>query len=156
MRQRLETADYYLGKLVGQIIYHLYLPTLSVNMLKSPTVIQVTEEETAEAERLNQLLNNTYYDATPKDKWGNKESTRIAHKNWIDYINELGRKYLPEKLHCRFERIDVVDMAEFKDGLREYLWNTDLSWYDVEDDFWVQTGKHSWFSEVVLTLRISN
>lgn len=156
MRQRLETADYYLGKLVGEIIYYKYLPTLSVDMLKSPKVVDVSEEETAESERLYQLLNDTYYDNTPKDKWGHRETTSIAHKNWLNYINELARKYLPQKLHCRFERIDVVNMDEFKDGLREFLWNTDLSWYDVERDFWVQTGKHSWFSEVVLTLRVNN
>jgi hypothetical protein len=155
MRKRLETTDYYLGKLVGEIIYHKYLPTLNVDMLKSPTVIGVTEEERLEVERLNQIMSDTYYHTYIDEKTA-QTSHSLAHKNWTGYINTLAVKYLPQKLHCRFERIDVVDMDEFKNGLREYLWDTDLSWYMPEDDFWVNVSKHSWFSEVVLTLKVND
>lgn len=155
MRERLETADYYLGKLVGEIIYLRYLPTLDVDMLKSPTVIEVTEEERLEVERLNQIMSGTYYH-TSKDEKTTETAHSLAHKNWSGYIDTLAVKYLPQKLHCKFERTDVVNKDEFKDGLIEYLWNTDLSWYMPEDDFWGKTTKYSWFSEVILTLRVDN
>jgi hypothetical protein len=157
MRTPTNTADYYLGKLVGQLIFYTRLPTLNVDMLKSPTIIDVSEDETREVDRLHQLLIDTSEDDTkPETKWGVKKSTETAHKNWIGEINKLAEKYLPEKLHCRFERIEINNIKEFKDGLADYLWNTDLSWYRVEDDFWLEVGKSSWFSEVILTRKIES
>ncbi len=151
------SSDYYLGTLVGQIIFYTKLPTLNVDTLKSPTVIDVSEDEKKEVDILNQLLIDTYEDDTkPETKWGVKKSTEIAHKNLIGEINKLAEKYLPQKLHCRFERIDIGNIKDFKDGLIDYLWNTDLSWYMPEDDFWVEVGTHSWFSEVILTRKIGS
>jgi hypothetical protein len=151
------SSDYYLGKLVGEIIYHTKLPTLNVDMLKSPTVIFVSEDEKKEVDRLHQLLSDAFYDDTkPETKWGVKKSYEIAHKNWISEIDKLAKKYLPEKLHCRFDRIELTNIKDFKDGLIDYLWDTDLSWYMPEDDFWVEVGKHSWFSEVILTRKIES
>jgi len=157
MRTQKNRADYYLGTLVGQIIFLRYLPTISVDSLQSPTVISVSEDEKKEVDRLHQLLGDAYYDDTkPETEWGVKKSTEIAHKNWIGEINKLAEKYLPHKLHCRFERIEISNIKDFKDGLIDYLWNTDLSWYMPEDDFWVEVGKHSWFSEVILTRKIES
>lgn len=158
MKRKTEySSDYYLGKLVGQFIFHKYLPTLSIDMLKSPTVITVSDEEKAEVDRLHQLLSDSYEDGTePPTKYGLKKTTEMAHKNWIGCINKLAEKYLPEKLHCRFEGIEVSNLKDFKDGLVDYLWNTDLSWYMPDDDFWVEVGKHSWFSEVILTRKIGS
>jgi hypothetical protein len=157
MIQRLETADYYLGKLVGEIIFLKYLPTMNVDSLKSPNVWNVSEEETKEVDRLHQLLIDSYDDDTkPETKWGVKKTTEIAHKNWLDAINKLAETYLPKKLHCRFERIEIGNIKDFKDGLIDYLWNTDLSWYMPEDDFWVTTTPHNWFSEVILTRKIGS
>ena len=159
MRKQKKTADYYLGTLVGQIIFHLYLPTMNVDSLKSPKVINVSDEEKEEADRLQTILNETYYgyDITEEiSKYGIKKATEIAHKNWINYIYKLAEKHLPEKLHCRFEKIEVENLKEFRDGLTHYLWDTDLSWYMPEDDFWVEIGNHSWFSEVILTRRIGS
>jgi hypothetical protein len=157
MRTQKNRADYYLGTLVGQIIFLRYLPTISVDSLQSPTVIDVSEDEKKEVDRLHQLLIESYEDDTkPETKWGVKKSTEIAHKNWIGVINKLAEKYLPQKLHCRFERIEISNITDFKNGLIDYLWNTDLSWYMPEDDFWVEVGKHSWFSEVILTRKIES
>lgn len=152
MKKERVGPNYYLGTLVGEIIYQKYLPTMNVDVLHSKHVVNATPEEKAEADRLHNILTDTYSDDTPSDKWGYKESSSIAHKNWIDYINSLAKIHLPEKLHCRFNRIVVTDMNEFKEGLTDYLWDTDLSWYKVKDDFWVETSKHAWFNEVVLTL----
>jgi hypothetical protein len=157
MRTPKNTADYYLGKLVGQLIFYTRLPTLNVDMLKSPTIIDVSEDEKREVDRLHQLISDTYEDDTePETKWGVKQSTEIAHKNWIGEINKLADKYLPEKLHYRFDRIEINNIKEFKDGLADYLWGTDLSWYRAEDDFWVEVGNSSWFSEVILTRKIES
>jgi hypothetical protein len=159
MRTQKNRADYYLGTLVGQIIFLRYLPTLNVDSLQSPTVIDVSEDEKKEVDRLHHSMNQTYYgyDITPEAaEFGVKKSTEIAHKNWIGEINKLAEKYLPQKLHCRFERIEISNIKDFKDGLIDYLWDTDLSWYMPEDDFWVEVGKHSWFSEVILTRKIES
>ena len=159
MKKRLETADYYLGKLVGEIIFLRYLPTLNVDSLQSLHVINVSEEEKAEADRLHIILNETYYgyDITEEiSKYVVRKPTERDNKNWRDYVHKLEEKYLPEKIHCRFERIDVVNKHEFKEGIVEYLWNTDLSCYMPEDDFWVTTTPHSWFSEVIITRKIGS
>jgi hypothetical protein len=155
MKKEKNSPDYYLGILVGEIIYQKYLPTMDVDMLHSKHVINVTPEEKAEADRLHDILNATYSDGTPRDKWGHKESTSIAHKNWINYIYKLAKIHLPETLHCRFEKIAVNDMNEFKKGLNDYLWDTDLSWYKANDNLWVDTHEISYYSEVILTLDVN-
>lgn len=152
MRKENIGPNHYLGKLVSEIIYEKYLPTTNVDTLPSKHTVNVTPDEKAEADRLHNILNATYDDGTkPSTKYGIKESTSIAHKNWINHIDSLAKIYLPKKLQCRFDKIVVTNIIEFKEGLSDYLWDTDLSWYRVEDDFWVNTTKHSWYSEVILT-----
>jgi hypothetical protein len=152
MRGRPKTTDYYLGSLIGELIYYLYLPTLSVDCLKTRNVVEVSEDERIECDRLNQILSDTYSDDTPKGPLGHRKTSEIAHANWIAYVHELGRKHLPEKLTCRFTKIEFKEIDDFFDGLEEYLWDTDLSWYmPNKDDFWVKTSEHAWFSEVILT-----
>lgn len=152
MKADIYSSDYYLGKLVGEIIYLRYLPTLNVDSLQSNNVINVSEEEKRKADYLHDILTATYSDGTkPKTKYGIKESTEVAHKKWINYVYTLGEKYLPKKLHCKFEKIKVLNIKEFKEGIEDYLWDTDLSWYIVDEDFWVDTHEHSWYSEVILT-----
>jgi hypothetical protein len=148
---RKNTPEYYMGKLVGEIIYYKYLPTLNVDSLKSKIVIRVTDEEKEKCDTLHQILNDTYSDGMVSEiKYGIKKSTEVAHTNWIDYINELSKIYLPKKLECRFEKIEISDINQFKLGITDFLWDTDLSWYLPEDDFW-KTTNDRWASEVVLT-----
>lgn len=146
----MKSESYQLGLLVGEIIYIKYLPTLEVDMLKTSNVIKITEEDLCENNRLEKILESTY-----KLNGGDGNSTE-AHKNWVEHVNMLAKKYLPEKLKCNVEQIQPSNMGEFKNGLRDYLWNTDLSWYMPNDDFFAPNHEYAWCSTITLTLKIGN
>lgn len=45
-------------------------------------------------------------------------------------------------------------MKEFKEGLYDRLWDSDLSWYFPEDDFFTPNVEYAWCSVIILTRRI--
>jgi hypothetical protein len=137
--------SYQLGELVGELIEFKYLPTLETDMIKTNNVIKVSSDELIEHHRLDGILDSTY-----SFNGGSGNSTD-AHETWLNYINTLAEKHLPNKLECRITKINPTDMVSFKEGLYNYLWNTDLSWYMPEDDFFKPNEKYAWCSTIILT-----
>jgi len=137
--------SYELGQLAGEIIELKYLPTLETDMIKTRNVVKVDDDELIENKRLYDILYNSY-----KFNVGSYDST-IAHKNWINHVYILAEKHLPEKLECKINKVNPKNMDSFKEGLNDYLWNTDLSWYMPEDDFFKPNHKLTWCSTILLT-----
>jgi len=137
--------SYYLGELAGEIIEFKYLPTLETDMIKTRNVVTVEADELIENKRLETILNNTY-----KFNGGEGDSA-VEHKAWIDHVYILAEKHLPEKLKCRITNITPSCIDSFKEGLKDYLWDTDLSWYMPGDDFWQPNSRHSWSATIILT-----
>jgi hypothetical protein len=135
--------NYQLGVLVGRIIYEKYLPTLSTDMLQSPTVIQVTDEtDLTEQSRFSNLFESTL---------GNSERFGEIHKQWMEFYKPMSKKYLPKTIECMIDKVEPTDMEEFKNGLNSYLWNTDLSHYRAVNEFFLPNDKHTWYSTIILT-----
>lgn len=148
MKKKTSALNYQLGEYVGEVIYLKYLPTLSTDLLKTPTIVQVSEEDTQKHKEVSDALNKTY-------KWnggdgdGEKEFATYKSLN-----NELARKYLPNKLHCLVPRVTPTCMESFRKGLNDYLWDTDLSHYLPDDNFYIPGSEKRWCSTIILTLMI--
>jgi hypothetical protein len=151
MRRNPDVKDlnYQLGIYVGEYITFKYLPTLSTDALKTYTEIQISEEDTERHEQVVDALNSTR-----KYNGGDGNSTE-AFEVYKALNNELARKYLSEKLECLIPKIYPTDMDTFKEGLKDQLWDTDLSHYWPEDDFYKQGHEMGWADYIVLTLKIN-
>ena len=145
----MNSESYDLGLLAGDIIISKFLPTLETDMLRTNNIIKITnEKELSECRRLEKILDNSY-----KFNGGDGNS-KEHHKNWIGYVYELAEKYLPEKLECRIPKVNPTNMEDFKEGLYWSLWDSDLSWYFPEDDFFIPNNEYAWCSVIILTRRI--
>ena len=124
------SMDYQLGYYVGEHIVNRYLPTLSTDMIQSINVIEVSEEDTIE----NNRLDREWYSTTKyQDNWcgeedGNKEKWNLYHQ----HNKMLEQKYLPKELVCHLGLLKINDEKEFKEGLRSSLWDCDMCSYNIE------------------------
>lgn len=110
----------------GLEIVDRYLPTISIDMLKSMKVIQVTIGEADEFNRLQDI----WWKSTDRNSNG-------ITKEWIemtDYRRKMEVKYLPKKLRCHIKKVTPTNMDEFMRGLIMSLWDCDLCNYHIERD----------------------
>jgi hypothetical protein len=138
--------NYQLGIYVGEHITFKYLPTLSTDMMHTNTRVQVSEEDAERHRIVDEILFKT--DPRSTDRQEKFEVYKALN-------NELAKKYLPEKLTCLVPKIYPTDMDIFKEGLYDQLWDTDLSHYFPEDDFYTVGHKEGWADHIILTLKIS-
>ena len=141
--------NYQLGMYVGEHITFKYLPTLSTDMMHTNTRVQVSEEDAERHRIVEEALNNTR-----KYNGGDGNSTE-AFEIYKALNNELAKKYLPEKLTCLIPKIYPTNIDTFKEGLSDQLWDTDLSHYFPEDDFYRVGHEEGWADHITLTLKIS-
>lgn len=140
--------NYQLGVYVGEVIELKYLLTLSTDMLKTRNVVQVSEEDTERHRIVSENLDRTCK-FNGGDGDGEEEFQIFKSLN-----NELARKYLPEKLKCMVPKVSITNMEKFHEGLKDQIWNTDLSWYWPKEDFYVKGHKLGHSDYIVLTLKI--
>ncbi len=145
----IKDLNYQLGQYVGEFITRKYLPTLSTDALKTYNEIQVNLDDSIRHRHVSEAL-----DKTRKYNGGTGDG-KIEFAAYKALNNELARKYLKEKLHCQVPKIYPTDMDTFKEGLKDQLWNTDLSHYWPEDDFYEQGHELGWADYIILTLKIS-
>jgi hypothetical protein len=127
------TLDYQLGYYVGLEIVHRFLPTLSTDMLQTRNVIEVSEEDRLENERLDvEWYETTRYGGNwnGKDENGDKEKWELYHQ----HNKMLERKYLPNPLVCHLDLLNIENESEFKNGLRVALWDCDMCSYNIEPE----------------------
>jgi hypothetical protein len=138
------TMEYQIGWYVGQLIFDKYLPCLDVDMIHTNQVIYVTPEESAEAKRLNDIwYENCNSDIKAEDDpW---MTLRAYHK-------ELENKYLPKELKCHVDPINVIDIEEFKKGLRTSLWNCDICHYNIRENSDIDVAYDEDYYFTVITL----
>jgi hypothetical protein len=142
--------NYQLGVYVGEVIEFRYLLTLSTDMLRTRNVVEVSPEDAERHRIVNEaLLKTSKYNGGSGDS--KQEFAAFKALN-----NELARKYLPEKLQCMVPHVRPTDMKQFHEGLKDQLWDTDLSHYWPEDDFY-KLGHPSGHSDyIILTLKIND
>ena len=138
--------NYQLGLYVGHYIVMKHLPTLSTDALKSNVIIDVTPEEAAEYEKLEQ-------EWVPFD--ANAKNSNYRFKLYRDYADSLAIKYLAPELKVMVPKVYPKNMETFKKGIYDSIWDCDLSHYMLEDDFFEQTMGGAWCSYINLKLSIN-
>ena len=147
--------NYYMGQLVGEIILIKYLLTLETDMIRTNKRVKITDEnDLTENLRLDKLMSDIL--ETPRSSITYMQEYGVAHTNWLAHTKMLAKKYLPEKLECRVTQIEITDIDSFKQGLDEYLWDCDVSWYVAKDDFLKSNtnengGINIWCTTIILT-----
>ena len=152
MRRNPDVKDlnYQLGMYVGEYITLKYLPTLTTDSLRTHTQISVSEEDIEKHKRVQETLSKAWF-----KRKGNKEvNTKVEFESYKNLNNELAKKYLPEKLECLIPKIYPTNIDKFKEGLMDQLWDTDLSHYWPEDDFYKHGHELGWADFIILTLKI--
>ena len=144
----IKDLNYQLGLYVGEYITRRFLPTLSTDMLKTHTIVEVSEEDAERHRIVDEALVKTY------DWSGDQGDTKEAFAIYKALNEELAKKYLSEKLDCLVPKIYPTDMDVFKEGLKDQLWDTDLSHYFPEDDFYREGHRQGWADHIILTLQI--
>jgi hypothetical protein len=115
-------------------------------MIQTNKVIKVEPEELTEAKRLNDVW---YKNINDELKGGNDP-------NWVAsraYHKELEDKYLPKVLTCYVNPINVVDMEEFKKGVRAALWDCDICHYNIYDNSDVDVAYDESYYYTIITLK---
>lgn len=149
MRHVIKDTNYYMGQLVGEIILIKYLPTLETDMIQTNKRVKVTDpDDLKENNQLDEIL------VTKMSSFEDEYSE--AHADWLAHTKMLAKKYLPEKLECRVTQIEITDVDMFKQGLDDYLWDCDVSWYVAKDDFLKSNinesgGINIWCTTIILT-----
>ena len=129
------SLEFQLGLYIGESIIDNYLPCLSIDG-GTNNPIEVSEEDTLEYEKVVDALDTT---------GAEYDNRRAESQQWKDYIafrEMLYKKYLPDYIECRVNRISCVNnMQELKRGIEVALWDSDVCSYDTDvieirsDDF---------------------
>ena len=126
------SMDWQLGHYVGEHIVNNYLPTLSTDMILSKVVIPVSEEDVLE----NIRLDTEWYETTKYQKnWdGDEDGSKEKWNEYFKHNKMLEQKYLPKVLECVIRLIRIDDINQFKEGIRESLWNCDMCSYNIDKE----------------------
>lgn len=158
-----------LGYYIGEEIVRKYLPTLSVDMLQTTTIISVTDAEKKECKRLEKAWWNkrdkvrTKLNKELKESDLNLEWWEIDHKineatkaEWDAlraYHEMLEEKYLPKTIECHFRHLNISErnMKKFKEAIGVVLWDCDCSHYSVDPkDIDVKADEDGYFTVITL------
>jgi len=144
------SLEYQLGQYVGEYIVYRTLPTLSCDDITTRNTIQVSEEETNELKRLNDIWFNKVWNfrGTEEEK---KEATKEEWNNLRTYQKMLDDKYYPPTIQSHLSPLNVKDMNEFKRGLIDCLWSSDCCSYSLkEEDILIETNDDYLFTTITL------
>lgn len=135
LRQRRLTAlkklslAFQLGVYIGEEIVRRNLPTLSVDMIQSNNVINVSPEEEEEHKRLEEeWWTKAVKSIHLVEDANGPEWTRLQEHRKV-----LEEKYLPKKVECYFDPINCEDELELKRGIVHALWHSDMSHYKCSE-----------------------
>ena len=138
------SVEYQLGQFVGEKIVRLFLPSLEIDSFETRNLIKVEPAEKAEAKRLS-------------DAWWKKHqvSKEESDAEWIalrSYHKQIEDKYLPKELICHIEPVNYTNEEEFKSGLINALWHSDISHYNCSktSDVDVKLDDDGFFTVVTL------
>lgn len=147
------TLAFQLGISIGEQIVSRYLPTLSVDDIKTRTNISVTAGEGDECRRLNDVWFNKLWAIPGDDEDAKHKATEAEWKALRDYHEMLEEKYLPKTVECSFQVLNITEehMADFKKGVSSALWDCDCSHYSTKpEDIEVKADDDGWFTTITL------
>jgi hypothetical protein len=142
-----KSVEYQLGFMIGDYIVAEYLPTIDIYCQTNHT-IYVSEEDKLEYERLNDLWYKNYNH--------NKDEAKDDWFNLRTFAMSLEKKYLPHILECRIYPIDVKNITDLKQGIRDSLWDCDKCCYKIKTDDDIIIENEYGFSFIKLNLDMDN
>lgn len=123
-----KSIAFHLGWYVGEYIVTNYLPTLSVDYIKTKKNISVTCAEGDEYRRLEKI----WSEHPIKDEEGRMK----LFENLREYHTKLTNKYIPSELKCYLYSFDwglnETEILDFKEGVSSSLWDCDCCYYDTK------------------------
>jgi len=143
------TIAYQLGFYIGEEIVHKYLPTLSVDGIKTRKNISVTCGEGDECRRLDDV----WYKKRMESRDDDDKSSEAEWKALRAYHEMLEEKYLPKTIECHFQLLNITEenMKDFKKGVGTSLWDCDCSHYSTRpEDIEVVADEEGWFTNIIL------
>lgn len=146
------SLEYQLGIYIGEYIVLKYLPTLSIDMIRSRNIISVTSEEQREYEELDRA----WHDKVSNNR-NLPDSSKSAPEEWdalMKFRRKMESKYLPKKLECYLSPLNVNDLEKLKKGIMSSLWGCDMSYYNCSktDDIEIVFDEDGYFTKIILTL----
>ena len=142
MKDKPRSLEWQLGYYVGEHIVRFFLPTLSIDYMEGKNVIQVSEEETKEYERIHGELRTT--------RNGDKYLTDEKWDAYIAYRHMLVEKYLPPVLECYVPQVVIENKAEFAKGIESSLWSSDKAYYTCPPDVEMENDDLFWLTKILL------
>ena len=142
MEKKVVNVDYELGKMVGEYIIYVFLPTLSTDMLKSRNIIPVSLDLEREWKNKQETYRKLNYDITKDKKLREAEATTLFYENLAWYKENIEKVFLPPVLECRIPKFKYNDEDNLIKGIRKAIWDSDMSHYDtidieiISDDGW--------------------
>ena len=144
------SLEYQLGFYVGEYIFHTTLPTLSCDPITTRNIIHVSEEETNELKKLNDIWYEKYFEIKDSDQ----ERDKHSNNEWINLVNYqkmLDDKYYPKTIETYLSPLNVTNIDRFKSGLISSLWNSDCCHYSLKDeDITIKTDDNYLFTIITL------
>lgn len=119
------TAEWQLGYYVGENIVHDDLPTISVEA-GTRKEIPVSLEDELEYKRTEE----NWYNKTQHGKVKADDEWKV----YQDCRKRLIKKYLPNPLKCYVGILNIHNMEDFKNGLINSLWNSDVCNYNLNPE----------------------
>jgi hypothetical protein len=139
------SSEWQLGFYVGENIIHNDLPTISVES-GTRRVIEVSLEDKNEYKNTEENWYKKYFKG--KDE---------AEEEWKIYQQcrkKLIKKYLPDVLKCYMRFLNITNMSEFKNGLINSLWNSDVCSYSLNpEDINIYDDNECYFTIIELKLK---
>lgn len=148
LKKQNDKLNYQLGTYVGELIVALHLPTLSTDMLQTNKVIQVSEEKAKAWKEMDDKHHDLWLSKGAPNS--DEETTKLFYENRKWYMKNIEDVYLPNELKIQIPKVNPTNLEKFKKGLDNALWDCDLSHYDLDPEFFVQTDRIAWCSIINL------
>lgn len=123
-----KSLEYQLGFYVGQYIIDHYLLTLSVDIIKTRNVIEVSKEDTDKLKDLEEIWLKSSINKN------DEESTNHFWNQYMKFYKVINEKYYPKILKCHLSTLNVENITEFKRGLIVSLWDCDCCAYSLKPE----------------------
>lgn len=116
----MNSYSYNRGEKIGEMLFRKMLHVdYSGHFTESPSWIQIDGNE----RNILNKLERFYKQSNKREDWN-----RI-----LKFYNELDYKYLPHSISEYIDVIEDINIKEFKDGLVDYLWDTDFCSYSLDN-----------------------
>lgn len=138
------TAEWQFGFYIGEDIIHHDLPTISVEG-GTRNEIPISLEDEMEYKRTEE----NWYNKTQHGKVKADDEWKV----YQECRKRLIKKYLPNPLKCYRSILNITNMDEFKDGLINSLWNSDVCNYNLNpENIKIYDEDDMYFTVIELTL----